>query len=111
MQGNLLAMTGAEARWLAAGFLLLLLVHVSFFKEFLYLSFDPVMAATQGYRAGRWNLAFYVLLGTAIALAIKAIGILLMFAFLVIPASVGLALTRRLVPAIVVAMVAAAAAV
>ena len=61
--------------------------------------------------AGRWNLAFYVLLGTAIALAIKAIGILLMFAFLVIPASVGLALTRRLVPAIVVAMVAAAAAV
>ena len=111
VQGNLLAMTAAEARWLAAGFLLLLLVHVAFFKEFLYLSFDPVMAATQGYRAGRWNLAFYVLLGTAIALAIKAIGILLMFAFLVIPASAGLALTRRLVPAIVVAVVVAAVAV
>ena len=47
----------------------------------------------------------------SVALAIKAIGILLMFAFLVIPASLGLALTRRLVPAIAVAMAAAAAAV
>ena len=54
------------------------------------------MASTQGYRAGRWNLVFYLLLGVAIALAIKAIGILLMFAFLVIPASLGLVLTRRL---------------
>lgn len=111
VQGNLLAMTETEARGLAVAFLLLLVVHVVFFKEFLYLSFDPVMAATQGYRSGRWNLAFYVLLGTAIALAIKAIGILLMFAFLVIPASLGLALTRRLAPAFAVAMISAAAAV
>ena len=75
------------------------------------MSFDPTMAATQGYRAGRWNLAFYLLLGVAIALAIKAIGILLMFAFLVIPASLGLVSTRRLGAAIGVAMVSAAVAV
>ena len=111
VQGNLLAMTATEARWLAAGFAAILAVHLAFFKEFLYLSFDPTMAATQGYRAGRWNLAFYLLLGVAIALAIKAIGILLMFAFLVIPASLGLVLTRRLGGAIGVAMVSAAAAV
>ena len=111
LQGNLLALTAGEAERLAIVFGAILLVHLALFKEFLYVSFDPAMAATQGYQVERWNLAFYVLLGLAIALSIKAIGILLMFAFLVIPASVGLALTRRLVPAIVVAMVAAAAAV
>lgn len=111
VQGNLLAMTASEARWLSVAFAAILAVHVALFKEFLYLSFDPTMAATQGYRAGRWNLAFYVLLGVAIALAIKAIGILLMFAFLVIPASLGLILTRRLGAVFGVAMLAAAAAV
>lgn len=111
VQGNLLAMTAAEARWLALAFAGILAVHLALFKEFLYLSFDPTMAATQGYRAGRWNLAFYVLLGVGVALAIKAIGILLMFAFLVIPASLGLVVTRRLGGVFVIAMVSAAAAV
>ena len=111
VQGNLLAMTAAEARWLAGAFAGILAIHLLFFKEFLYLSFDPTMAATQGYRAGRWNLAFYLLLGVAIALAIKAIGILLMFAFLVIPAALGLLSTRRLGVAIGLAMVSAAVAV
>lgn len=111
VQGNLLAMTAAEARWLAAAFAAILAIHLVFFKEFLYMSFDPTMASTQGYRAGRWNLAFYLLLGVGIALAIKAIGILLMFAFLVIPASMGLIATRRLGSAVGVAMVSAAVAV
>jgi ABC-type Mn2+/Zn2+ transport system permease subunit len=111
VQGNLLAMTAAEARWLAGAFAGILAIHLAFFKEFLYLSFDSTMASTQGYRAGRWNLVFYLLLGVGIALAIKAIGILLMFAFLVVPASLGLVSTRRLGAAIVVAMASAAAAV
>jgi ABC-type Mn2+/Zn2+ transport system permease subunit len=111
VQGNLLAMTVSEARWLAVAFAAILAVHLALFKEFLYLSFDSTMASTQGYRSGRWNLGFYLLLGIAIALAIKAIGILLMFAFLVIPASLGLVLTRRVGGAIVVAIVSAAAAV
>lgn len=111
VQGNLLAMTSAEARWLTLAFAGILTVHAALFKEFLYLSFDPTMATTQGYRAGRWSLTFYLLLGVAIALAIKAIGILLMFAFLVIPATLGLVVTRRLGASIAVAMVSAAVAV
>lgn len=94
VQGNLLAMTPAEARRLAIVFGTILLIHVALFKEFMYVSFDPQMAVTQGYGANRWDLSFYLLLGLAIALAIKAIGILLMFAFLVVPASVGLMVAR-----------------
>jgi ABC-type Mn2+/Zn2+ transport system permease subunit len=111
LQGNLLALTASEARWMAAAFGAILLAHLAFYKEFLYLSFDPAMAATQGYRAGVWNLGFYALLGLAIALAIKSIGVLLMFAFLVMPAATGLVVSRRLVGAIAVAMGSAAASV
>jgi ABC-type Mn2+/Zn2+ transport system permease subunit len=111
VQGNLLAMTSREARTLAAVFGAVLLVHLAFFKEFLYISFDPPMAATQGYRANRWNLAFYMLLGLVIALAIKAIGILLMFAFLVVPAALGLLVARGLNGTFVVAVASAVLAV
>jgi ABC-type Mn2+/Zn2+ transport system permease subunit len=96
LQGNLLALTAGEAERLAIVFAVILAVHLALFKEFEYVSFDPAMAATQGYRTERWNLAFYLLLGLAIALAIKAIGILLMFAFLVIPAALGLLVARGL---------------
>ncbi len=111
VQGNLLAMTQREARVLSVVFTMIVVVHLLFYKEFLYLSFDSQMAETQGYSPGRWNLAFYALLGLAIALAIKAIGILLMFAFLVIPAMLGLAVARRLAAAFAVAMTGAALAV
>lgn len=111
VQGNLLAMTSAEARWLTLAFAGILAVHAALFKEFLYLSFDPTMATTQGYRAGRWSLTFYLLLGVAIALAIKAIGILLMFAFLVIPAALGLLVARGLRGTFGVAMASAIVAV
>lgn len=111
VQGNLLAMSGGEALRLGVVFTGILLVHLALFKEFLYLSFDPAMAQTQGYEAGRWNLAFYLLLGLAIALAIKAIGILLMFAFLVIPAALGLVVARGLRGTFAVAIASTAIAV
>lgn len=111
VQGNLLAMTSQEAARLAVVFGAVLLVHLALFKEFMYVSFDPAMAATQGYRTDRWNLAFYLLLGLAIALAIKAIGILLMFAFLVVPAALGLLMARGLIGTFAVAVASAALAV
>lgn len=109
LQGNLLALTAGEAWRLAAVFGGILLVHLALAKEFLYLSFDPRMAATQGYRAGAWNLLFYATLGLAIAMAIKSVGVLLMFAFLVIPAAVGLIVARGLAGTFAVAVAAAVA--
>lgn len=111
LQGNLLAMTPGEARRFALAFGGLLVVHLALFKEFLYLSFDARMAETQGYRAGAWSFAFYGLLGLGIALAIKAVGVLLMFAFLVVPATLGLLLGSRLGTVFGVAMGSSAASV
>ena len=111
LQGNLLALTAGEAWRMTAIFGGILLVHLALLKEFLYLSFDSRMAATQGYRAGAWNLLFYALLGLAIAMAIKAVGVLLMFAFLVIPATVGLLVARRVLGVFVASVLTAALAV
>lgn len=111
VQGNLLAMTAGQAKAFGVGFGAILLAHVAVYKEFLYLSFDHRMARTQGYATGLWNLGFYVLLGLAIALAIKAVGVLLMFAFLVIPAAAGLLLGRGMKATLAVAMIVAAVGV
>lgn len=111
VQGNLLAMTTGQAKAFGIGFGAILLAHVGVYKEFLYLSFDRPMARTQGYATGLWNLGFYALLGLAIALAIKAVGVLLMFAFLVIPASAGLLLGQGMKATLAIAMAIAAVGV
>ena len=72
------------------------LVHYLFHKEFLFVSFDPEMARTLGVRARGWDLLLYLTLGVTIAIAIRVAGALLVFAFLVIPGIVGLALSSRL---------------
>lgn len=111
LQGNLLALTSAAAWRMAIAFGVILGIHLVFRKEFLYLSFDPSMAATQGYREGLWNLVFYGLLGLAIALAIRSVGVLLMFAFLVVPPAIGLLVARRMAGVLAVAVASAGVAV
>ncbi|HET7462012.1 MAG TPA: metal ABC transporter permease, partial [Longimicrobium sp.] len=71
-----------------------LLVHLLFYKEFLFVSFDRETARTLGYRVGAWNLLLYLTLGLVIAFAMQFAGVMLVFNFLVLPAVTGLLLGR-----------------
>jgi ABC-type Mn2+/Zn2+ transport system permease subunit len=73
-----------------------LLVHLLFYKEFLFVSFDRETARTLGYRVGGWNLLLYLTLGLVIAFAMQFAGVMLVFNFLVLPAVTGLLLARRM---------------
>ena len=46
-----------------------LLVHLAFYKEFLFVSFDRETARTLGYNVTFWNLFLYFTLGLVIAFA------------------------------------------
>ncbi len=70
-------------------------VYLLFFKEFSFIAFDAETATAQGYRAGGWELAFYLLAGTMIAFATHMVGDLLVFGFLVLPPVTALLLARR----------------
>jgi ABC-type Mn2+/Zn2+ transport system permease subunit len=73
-----------------------LLVHVIFYKEFLFVSFDRETARTLGYNVRFWNLLLYLTLGVVIAYAMQFAGVMLVFNFLVLPAVTGLLLARSM---------------
>jgi len=94
--GNLLGVSTADL-WLA-GILggLVLVTIFAFYKEFLVLSFDPVLAATLRLPVLFLQNLLLVLLAVVIVASIQAVGVALVLAMLVTPASAAYLLTRRL---------------
>ncbi len=71
-----------------------LALHAAFFREFVFVSFDGEMAASLSYRVRSWNLLLFLTFGAVIAVSMDAVGVLLTFAYLVLPAITGLLLAR-----------------
>jgi len=110
LQGNILGLTGRDTLLELAVSVPVLLLHAVFYKEFLFVSFDPETARTLGYRVDRWTLLLYFSLGLVIAFAIQFAGVLLVFNFLVLPAVTGLLVTRSMAGTFTVSVAAAVAA-
>ncbi len=66
------------------------------FRRWIWISFDPVSAEVAGIQVEGWNFLFYSLFAAAMTLGIHIFGVLLAFAYLVLPATAGLLLARRL---------------
>ena len=90
--GNILSAHTGEMVALGVLLAVLALVHVLFYKEFLFVSFDPETAQAQGINVRGWDLLLYLTIGLAIAFSIHSMGVLLVFALLLVPA-----MTARLV--------------
>jgi ABC-type Mn2+/Zn2+ transport system permease subunit len=73
-----------------------LLAIFLFYKEFLVLSFDPVLAATLRLPASLLNNLLFVLMALTVSVAMQTVGVALMVAMLVTPAATASLLTRRL---------------
>jgi ABC-type Mn2+/Zn2+ transport system permease subunit len=94
--GNLLGISQADL-WLMGGLALLVLVVVfAFYKEFLVLCFDPVLAMTLRLPLGWLQNLLLVLVAVVIVASIQTVGVALVLAMLVTPASAAYLLTRRL---------------
>ncbi len=77
------------------GGLVLLLVFI-FYKEFMVLSFDPVLAVTLRLPVRLLESILLVLIAVAIVVSLQTVGVALMVAMLVTPAATAYLLTRRL---------------
>jgi manganese/iron transport system permease protein len=75
---------------------LILLAVVAFYKEFLVLSFDPLLATTLRLPARTLEYLLLVLIALAIVVSLQTVGVALMVAMLVTPAATAFLLTRRL---------------
>jgi ABC-type Mn2+/Zn2+ transport system permease subunit len=73
-----------------------LVTVVLFYKEFLVLSFDPLLAATLRLPARSLEYLLLILIALAIVVSLQTVGVALMVAMLVTPAAKAFLLTRRL---------------
>jgi len=106
MFGNVLAIGTGEVLLLAGLAICVGLIHWVFYKEFLFVSFDPDMAMALGLRGRLWNVVLFLTVGVTISLAIRAAGALVVFDFLVLPAATALLLRSSLRVAFVAAIAA-----
>ncbi len=74
----------------------ILVTILLFYKEFLVLSFDPVLAATLRLPSGLLNNILFILMAITVSVAMQTVGVALMVAMLVTPAATASLLTRRL---------------
>jgi ABC-type Mn2+/Zn2+ transport system permease subunit len=96
VQGNILGTTRQDIYHLLWIFIPVGLVHILFYRQFLFTSFDPVMASTLNLSSKVWNFVFYLTLGLVVAVSIKVAGVLLTFSFLVLPAVTALAFVNTM---------------
>lgn len=73
-----------------------LLVIFLFYKEFMVLSFDPVLAATLRLPSGLLTNLLLILMAMTVSISMQTVGVALMVAMLVTPAATASLLTHRL---------------
>ncbi len=100
--GNVLGVSTSDL-WLIAGLSFAILLTVGlFFKPFLVISFDPVLAATLRLPAELLRNLMLVLLALTVVVSLQTVGVSLAAAMLVTPAASAYLLTRRLWPMMLV---------
>jgi len=94
--GDVLGVTeGNLVRIMIFGGIILILVF-AFYKEFLTIAFDPVLATTLRLPVGRLNNLLLVLLALTVAISMQTVGVALMVAMLVTPAATASLIVHRL---------------
>lgn len=76
-------------------------------RDLMLYCFDPAHARAIGLRVGFLHYGLLVLLALTIVASLKAVGIILVIAMLIAPGAIGLIVTRRFGPMMIVAVLAA----
>lgn len=94
--GNLLGVTAGDLWTTAVLGAIVLLVVFLFYKEFLVISFDAVLAVTLRLPTTFLRYLLLILIAVTIVVSLQVVGIALMLAMFVTPAAAASLLTRRL---------------
>jgi ABC-type Mn2+/Zn2+ transport system permease subunit len=94
--GDVLGISASDLVRIAlfGGFIILLVII--FYKEFLVISFDPILATTLRMPVKGLDYLLMVLIAMTIVVSLQTVGIALMVAMLITPAATAYLLTRRL---------------
>ena len=101
--GNVLGVSSEDLIFTAVLGAVVLGFIVVFYREFLVMSFDPVLAATLRMRAERFRVLMLILLALTVVVSLQTVGVGLVAAMLVTPGAAAYLLTRRLTSMMIVA--------
>lgn len=93
--GNILGVTSAEVRDTAIIAALVLLAVVLLYKELLFFCFDPSGAQATGMPTNWFNTGLMILVALTVVASMKAVGVILVLALLITPASAAYLLVPR----------------
>ncbi len=100
--GNTLGVSDADIRVIAAAAVVVVIALVIMGRPLYFASIDPDVTAAKGVPARALGLIYLVLLAVAVAIAVRIVGVLLIFALLVTPAAIARQVTSR--PALALAI-------
>jgi zinc/manganese transport system permease protein len=103
MIGSILTVTPQEVGAIAALYMLIGLVHFAFRRALVDVSFEPQLAAARGRRVFFWDVVFYGSFALVVTSSVRVAGVLLVFAYLIVPAALAGVLTAALRRRLVVA--------
>jgi ABC-type Mn2+/Zn2+ transport system permease subunit len=95
LKGDILFIGMSEFYTLLVILISVFLIFMLFYKQLKFVTFDAETATAHGLKAQLWLLLFYLTVGVGISLTTRFVGDVFTFAFLILPASVGILLASR----------------
>jgi len=94
LTGDILNVTAADVGQRAAMFAVLAAFFAAFHKRFALISTDAVQAAASGLNVRLWDFLFYAAFAVVVVFFVRVAGVLLTFAYLIVPAVCSVMLAR-----------------
>jgi zinc/manganese transport system permease protein len=110
LTGDILNTTSGEVGQRALLFAVLGGFFARFHKQFALISADPLQAFRSGMRVRWWDFLFYAAFALVVVSFVRVAGVLLTFAYLIVPAVCGATLAREWMHRLVVGWIVAASA-
>ncbi|MSR37085.1 MAG: metal ABC transporter permease, partial [Gemmatimonadetes bacterium] len=110
LTGDILNVTGAEVGQRALLFAVLSGFYAAYHGRFALISSDPEQAFAQGVRVRLWDFLFYAAFALVVVSFVRVAGVLLTFAYLIVPAVCGVTLAASWAQRLAIGWVVAAAA-
>jgi zinc transport system permease protein len=105
LKGDILFIGESQFFTLVGIFLFTLIVFTVFQKQLKFVTFDAESASAHGINSRLWLLLFYIVVGMGISLTTRFVGDVFTFAYLIIPASIGLLLSKKVIQVFMTALI------
>lgn len=96
LYGDILTVGEGELTVMSSLLLILIIFELAGWNRMLFLSLSPVMAKVDGMNTAFWQYLFAAILALVVMFCVRAVGVLLVTAMLVVPAATGRNLARNM---------------